>query len=847
MQRSLMATALLFSFSAAGQAYAINCSQFVTWEQSTAYNIGTKVQSSNVAYEANWWNVGNNPASHSGPWQEWTNIGNCDAHPGNQLPIVTLTSPLGNAQFTENDIVVLSAAASDSDGTVDNVEFILGNQSLGIVTAPPYTLNWKSVLGNHRIEARVTDNQGASSSDTVAITVVGATGNLPPTVSLINPTATSQIIAGDSVTIFVDATDDTGPVAQVDFYIDDQVIGSDSSAPYEYLWTAQAGTRSFKAKATDTDNASTFSETITVAVTGEHSGGGCTGVPAYTTGQAYQVGNIVQHNNGKYRCNVAGWCSSDSAWAYEPGKGQYWTDAWTDLGICAITPEVRITSPADNSTLLAGNNVVISAQAADADGTITQVHFFAGSKSLGLDTTSPYSMNWQATGLGDVALKAIATDNEGNNGESSVLVSVSDQALVTTLTSPTSGTTVSLGKAFNLAATAESLNGSVQKVDFLFNGTIIATDATAPYTASWTAGSAGSYTVMATATDAQGATAISATASVNVIEQSATKHQLIGYWHNFVNGAGCPMRLRDISPAWDVIDIAFADNDRNSDGTVHFNLYAGDIHSTCPALSPELFKQDVRDLRAQGKVIVLSLGGAEGTITLNTDTDETNFINSLTKIIQEWGFDGLDIDLESGSNLLHGTQIQARLPRALKEIEANIGGNMYLTMAPEHPYVQGGMIAYSGIWGAYIPVINQLRDMLNLLHVQLYNNGGLANPYMPGPAPEGSVDMMVASARMLVEGFKLADGTMFQPLRDDQVAIGLPSGPSSANSGQAPIQNIVNALDCLTLGTTCGTIAPTKLYPNFGGVMTWSINWDKHDGFNFSGPVGAKLKAMNGK
>ncbi len=50
---------------------------------------------------------------------------------------------------------------------------------------------------------------------------------------------------------------------------------------------------------------------------------------------------------------------------------------------------------------------------------------------------------------------------------------------------------------------------------------------------------------------------------------------------------------------------------------------------------------------------------------------------------------------------------------------------MYLTMAPEHPYVQGGMVAYSGIWGAYIPLINEVRDTLDLLHVQLYNNGGL--------------------------------------------------------------------------------------------------------------------------
>lgn len=27
--------------------------------------------------------------------------------------------------------------------------------------------------------------------------------------------------------------------------------------------------------------------------------------------------------------------------------------------------------------------------------------------------------------------------------------------------------------------------------------------------------------------------------------------------------------------------------------------------------------------------------------------------------------------------------------------------------------------------------------------------------------------------------------------------------------------------------------------------MTWSINWDQHDGFNFSKPVGDKLTQMN--
>ena len=41
-------------------------------------------------------------------------------------------------------------------------------------------------------------------------------------------------------------------------------------------------------------------------------------------------------------------------------------------------------------------------------------------------------------------------------------------------------------------------------------------------------------------------------------------------------------------------------------------------------------------------------------------------------------------------------------------------------MAPEHPYVQGGMVATAEFWGAYIPVINATRSTPDLLHVQLF-------------------------------------------------------------------------------------------------------------------------------
>ena len=85
---------------------------------------------------------------------------------------------------------------------------------------------------------------------------------------------------------------------------------------------------------------------------------------------------------------------------------------------------------------------------------------------------------------------------------------------------------------------------------------------------------------------------------------------------------------------------------------------------------------------------------------------------------------------------------------------------------------------------------------------------------------------------------------VFRGLRPDQVAFGLPSGPSSANSGQASLANITAALNCLTRLTQCGAIKPLAAYPTLRGVMTWSINWDRKDGLAFSRGVRNALNSL---
>ena len=290
--------------------------------------------------------------------------------------------------------------------------------------------------------------------------------------------------------------------------------------------------------------------------------------------------------------------------------------------------------------------------------------------------------------------------------------------------------------------------------------------------------------------------------------------------------------------AYDVIVVAFADDGGN--GNITFNLDAG-------AGGEAKFIADIAAARAKGKKVVLSFGGQNGTVTLNNATHVSNFVTSVEAILRKYGFDGIDIDLESGAGVSAGAPVITNLVTAVKQLKARIGSGFYLSMAPEHPYVQGGYTAYGNIWGAYLPIIDGLRNELSVLHVQYYNNGALYTPYATQGLAEGSVDMLVAASRMLIEGFTTNNGTgsyRFQGLRPDQVAFGVPSGPSSANSGQASVATLTAALNCLTRLTQCGAIKPPVAYPTLNGVMTWSINWDKKDGQTFSNGVRNALNAL---
>ena len=88
-------------------------------------------------------------------------------------PSVTISGPTNGAVFPAPASFVLSATASDPDGTVAGVEFFQGNTSLGIATSVPYG---ESVLGlapgDYTFSAVATDNGGLKATNSITVHVV---------------------------------------------------------------------------------------------------------------------------------------------------------------------------------------------------------------------------------------------------------------------------------------------------------------------------------------------------------------------------------------------------------------------------------------------------------------------------------------------------------------------------------------------------------------------------------------------------------------------------------------------------------------------------------------------------
>jgi gliding motility-associated-like protein len=379
--------------------------------------------------------------------------------PANALPSVALSQPMQDAHFLVGSPITITATATDTDGSINKVEFFNGSVKLGEDLSSPYTFIWdKAVAGNYSLSAKATDNQGGvSTSDLKTITVSRA--NTGPSVQLTAPANGSTLSPGSTLTLSAEASDVDGNVSKVEFFNGTKKLGEDHLAPYSFAWeNVPPGTYILTATATDNAQLSATSQKITVTVT---------------------------HAN--------------------------------------IPPVVSITSPTNNASYNEHSSITIRANATDVNGSITKVEFFSGALKVGEDMSAPYDFMIANVAAGDYIFTAKAFDevNAASTSESvKINVTRSNLPPHISILSPIAHTTFRPGDDVVISAEASDKNGTVTRVEFFDGLNKLGEDLTSPYSIVWNDVPDGPHTIRAKATDNEQATAIH---EVAILVQSNAK------------------------------------------------------------------------------------------------------------------------------------------------------------------------------------------------------------------------------------------------------------------------------------------------------------------------------------
>lgn len=179
---------------------------------------------------------------------------------------VSLVSPTPNSfVFQDSELIIQANASSNSTG-IQKVQFFANLTLLGEDSTAPYSFNWANTpAGLYSLTVKAIDLNGVSKTSKSTQIVIG---NGKPIVSLQLP-ADPYFTINSNVPLKAEAYDYNGSVNKVEFYLNDNLIGTDASAPYSFtISNPTEGKPKIKVAATDNDGNVTFTDPFEINVLG---------------------------------------------------------------------------------------------------------------------------------------------------------------------------------------------------------------------------------------------------------------------------------------------------------------------------------------------------------------------------------------------------------------------------------------------------------------------------------------------------------------------------------------------------------------------------------------------------
>ncbi|MDA9056245.1 glycosyl hydrolase family 18 protein [Flavobacteriaceae bacterium] len=531
-----------------------------------------------------------------------------------------------------------------------------------------------------------------------------------------------------------------------------------------------------------------------------------------------------------------------------------------------VNPEITITAP--NQAVLAnayGASVNLEALVGlsfdDGTTTLSNVTFEIDNTTItNTNTQNSYSASWspQDSDYGTTHIFKVTAQSSNNKTASETFQFTLECTgsncpnLPPTIQwdAPTN-TTINQNSGFQaipIEVTVTDTDGTVASVSIEINGTTTTMTAGAnnTYSYNFTPTNHQAYPLTITATDDVGGTTTHSKTLTIIDSQFVplpSGNIILGYAHSWEN-AGAPfLYFRDmLTSKYNVVMYSFIETVGQNGYTPQLTINTS-RYLTGGSYDKQLLKDDINSLRSQGIPVIVSIGGQNGHVELSTVAEKDEFVQGLKDIVDEYNFDGIDLDFEGGSmNFGAGaltdfsyTGISAfpklkNVVDAFKEIKLHYGSNFILTCAPETFYVQVGKSTYSETAGSFLPVIHNLRSELDLIMVQLYNTGSVTALDSQAYS-QATPDFLTSMSDMLITGFDVAStGFNFPGLPASKIMVGIPSCTSAAPAGgYIQPSETIKALNYLRFGTTFSGRnydLQNGAHPSLRGVMTWSVNWD---------------------
>jgi hypothetical protein len=134
-------------------------------------------------------------------------------------PDVAFAAPADAAVFQTGEIVPVRVEGLSGDAKIASVSLYADGNLVGTAERAPYTFNWPvGPKGPHRLRAVAVDNLKRQSESFHTITVVE---KVLPLVQLVAPKAMTEAAEGEAFSVSAEASDRTGKIARVEFWVKD--------------------------------------------------------------------------------------------------------------------------------------------------------------------------------------------------------------------------------------------------------------------------------------------------------------------------------------------------------------------------------------------------------------------------------------------------------------------------------------------------------------------------------------------------------------------------------------------------------------------------------------------------